>query len=140
MNINDIKATVQTETREVEFRPVGSPTGWFFELRHESADQVQAVMRRFQAKVRDLTLKRKTTAYKNLVNEHEDELRVAHVAGWRWEQGVDEEDGRPDFNKRELTAMFHDKQLSYHIKNFIDEEVGSLDDFLSKSESNSDPV
>ena len=140
MNVNDIKATVQTETREIEFRPVGSPTGWFFELRHESSSEVQEVMRRFQSKVRDLTLKRKTTAYQNLVNQHEDHLRVAHVARWRWEEGVDEEDGRPEFSKKELRNLFHDERLGYHLKSFIDEEVGSLDDFLSKSESSSDPV
>lgn len=133
MNINDIKNTVQTEEREVEFRPVGQPTGWYFMLRHESANEVQAVMKKFQSKVRDLTLKRKTTAYQNLVKEHEDHLRVAHVSGWTWKDGVDEENGRPEFTKKELRGLLNDKMLGYHLKSFIDEEIGSLDDFLSKS-------
>ena len=134
MNLDKIKGTVQTESREVEFKPVGKPTGWFFDLRHESSPEVQGVMRRFQSKVRELALKRKTTAYQNLVNEHEDHVRVAHVAGWRWENGPDPENGRPDFSKKELRSVLHDDQLGYHIKSFIDEEVGSLDDFLTRSE------
>ena len=134
MNLNEIRTTVQTTHREVEFKPVGTPTGWFFELRHESAEEVQDTMRRFQAKVRDLTLKRKTTAYKDLVTQHEDHLRIAHVANWRWEQGEDEEDGRPAFSKRELRTLLNDERLGYHLKTFIDEEVGSLDDFLERSE------
>ena len=138
MNINEIRSTVQTDTREVEFKPVGSPTGWLFELRHESAGEVQEVMRKFQAKVRDLTLKRKTTAYQNLVAEHEDDLRIAHVAGWSWENGIDEENGRPAYTRKELKILLNDKRLGYHLKKFIDEEVGSLDDFLSKSEDSSE--
>jgi DNA primase catalytic subunit len=138
MNLNEIRDTVQTEAREVEFKPVGTPTGWFFKLRHESAAEVQEVMRKFQAKVRDLTLKRKTTAYQNLVAVHEDQLRIAHVEGWRWEKGVAETKGRPDFTRKELSKLLKDEQLSYHIKKFIDEEVGSLDDFLSKSEDSSE--
>ena len=135
MNLNEIKAAVQTVNREVEFKPVGKPTGWFYELRHESAPEVQEVMRRFQAKVRDLTLKRKTTAYQNLVTQHEDSLRIAHVAGWRWDKGEDEKKGRPPFSKRELKTLLNDERLGYHLKAFIDEEIGSLDDFLERSES-----
>lgn len=137
MNLNDIKSAVQTINREVEFRPVGKSTGWYFELRHESAPEVQEVMRRFQAKVRDVTLKRKTSQYQTLVAQHEDALRIAHVAGWRWEQGEDDKKGRPTFSKQELKSLLNDELLGYHLKSFIDEEVGSLDDFLSKSESNS---
>ncbi len=138
MNLNDIKESVKTTSREVEFKPVGEPTGWFFDLRHESAPEVQQVMRRFQAKVRDLTLKRKTTAYQSLVVQHEDSLRIAHVAGWRWTEGIDEDDGRPDFSNRELKALLDDKRINYHLKHFIDEEVGSLDDFLQRSEDSSE--
>ena len=93
-------------------------------------------MKQFNAKVRELALKRKNSAYKNLVAEHENDLRVAHVANWRWEKGADEEAGRPPFSKRELLVNLEDKHLGYHLKNFIDEEVGSLDDFLQKSEPN----
>ena len=140
MNLNEIRDTVQTEARDVEFKPVGTPTGWFFKLRHESAAAVQEVMRRFQAKVRDLTLKRKTTAYQNLVATHEDDLRIAHVEDWSWELGVDEDNGRPAFTRKELKTLLNDKRLGYHLKKFIDEEVGSLDDFLSRSESDSETV
>lgn len=140
MNLNEIRETVQTEAREVEFKPVGTPTGWLFKLRHESAAAVQEVMRKFQAKVRDLTLKRKTTAYQNLVAQHEDDLRIAHVEDWRWENGIDEEAGRPAFTRKELKTLLNDKRLGYHLKKFIDEEVGSLDDFLSRSENDSETV
>ncbi len=137
MNLNEIKNAVQTIDREVEFRPVGNSTGWFFMLRHESAPQVQEVMRVFQAKVRDLTLKRKTTAYQNLMSQHETRLHVAHVANWRWEAGVDEEAGRPEFSRNELKANLNDAILGWHLKRFLDEEVGSLEDFLSRSEDSS---
>jgi len=134
MNLNEIKTQVKTIDREVEFKPVGESTGWFFTLRHESATEVQDVMRRFQAKVRDLTLKRKTTAYQNLMAQHEDHLHVAHVASWRWEQG-DNEKGRPKFTKQELRTVLNDPDLGWHVKKFLDEEVGSLEDFLSRSEN-----
>jgi hypothetical protein len=136
VGLNQIIGTVETETREVEFKPAGSPTGMFFELRHESAKEVQSMIKAFQTKVRNLTLKRKTTAYNNLVAEHEDQLRMAHVVGWRWEQGADEDAGRPEFSKKELNHMLNHDILGYHLKKFIDEEVGSLEDFLSKSDSN----
>jgi len=135
MNLNEIKTAVQTVNREVEFKPVGTSTGWYFELRHESAPEVQEVMRRFQAKIRDLTLKRKTSQYQSLVAQHEDTLRIAHVSGWKWEQGIDEEAGRPAFSNKELKSLLNDDRISYHIKAFIDEEIGSLDDFLSRSDN-----
>lgn len=138
MNLNEIKDAVQTVDREVEFKPAGTSTGWFFTLRHESSEEVQRVMRAFQAKVRDLTLKRKTSAYQNLVTAHEDSLRIAHVASWRWEKGDDPEAGRPAHSNRELKTVLNDPTLGYHVKAFIDEEIGSLDDFLSRSESNSE--
>lgn len=134
MNINDIKASLETETREIEFKPVGEPTGMFFELRHESAEEVQKFMRTYTAKIRDLTMKRKTTASTNLMKEHEDGLRVAHVVGWSWSEGVDEENGRPEFTTKELRTLMQDKVVGFHLRKFIDEEVGSLEDFLSRSE------
>lgn len=135
MNLNELRDAVQTVDREVEFRPTGKPTGMFFGLRHESSPQVQEVMRQFQAKVRDLTLKRKTTAYKNLVTQHEDRLRMAHVSTWRWEQGDSEDEGRPPYSGQELKSLLNDERLGFFVKSFIDEEVGSLDDFLERSES-----
>ena len=134
MNLNEIRKSVETTTREVEFKPVGEPTGWFFELRHESSPEVQELVRRFQAKVRDLTFKRKTQQQQALIEKHEDDLRVAHVAGWRWVEGEDPENGRPPFSKQELRALLDDRRVSYHLKEFIDQEVGSLEDFLSKPE------
>lgn len=135
MNLNKIKEAVKTTDREVEFKPAGTPTGWFFTLRHESAPEVQEVMKRFNAKVRDLALKRKNSAYQNLVAQHEDSLRIAHVAGWRWADGEDEAAGRPPYSNKELQTILDDTQLGYHVKRFIDEEVGSLEDFLEKSEN-----
>ena len=130
MDLSSIGAAVETTEREVEFKAAGKPTGWIFTLRHESAPEVQAVMRAFQAKVRELALKRKNAAYKNLVDEHENTLRAAHVAGWKWAQG--ESDKRPAFSKKELMTVLDDRKLGYHVKAFIDEEVGSLEDFLLK--------
>ncbi|MGH8033827.1 MAG: hypothetical protein ACREO9_01285 [Lysobacterales bacterium] len=135
MDLNSIKEAVRTTDREVEFKVSGHTTGWFFKLRHESSPEVQEVMRQFQSRVRELALKRKNSQYQNLVAEHENRLRVSHVAGWRWEQGDDEAAGRPAFSKKELTTVLEDAVLGYHIKTFIDEEVGSLEDFLERSAS-----
>jgi hypothetical protein len=142
MNLKDIKKSVKTVNREVEFKPIGDPTGWFFELRHESSREVQEVMRRFQAKVRNLTLKRKTSQYEDLVAQNENSLRIAHVAGWRWAEGDDEKKGRPPFSNRELKNLLTDRSdedaetLGFLLKNFIDDEVGSLQDFLERSGNN----
>ena len=136
MNLNDIKDSLDTGTREIEFKPVGEPTGMFFELRYESEPEVQEFMKRYNAKLRDLSLKRKTNAITNLVRDHEDGLRIVHVAGWRWADGVDEEAGRPEFSRKELRALLDDEKAGFHVRRFIDEEVGSLDDFLSKSQDN----
>lgn len=135
MNLNEIKAAVRVEPREVEFKPAGKPTGWFFTLRHESSPEVETFMARYRAKLRDLSAKRKTTAVTNLISEQEDGLRIAHVAGWRWEKGDDAENGRPAFSRSGLKALLDDDLINYHVRKFIDEEVGSLDDFLEKPES-----
>ena len=138
MNLFEIEASLETETREIEFKPVGEPTGMFIEMRHESAEEVQKFMRSYSAKIRDLTMKRKTTASANLMKEHEDGLRVAHVVGWTWAEGNDEDDGRPEFTKKELRKLLQHKVVGFHLRRFIDEEVGSLEDFLSKSERDSE--
>ena len=135
MNLDSIKKTVQTKPIKVEFKPVGEPTGWFFILRHESCTEVQDVVNRFTAKVRNLALKRKTTQYEAAVAENEDSLRIAHVAGWEWKEGTDPAKGRPPFSNKELKDLLNNKDLGYHLKSFIDEEVGSLKDFLTKSET-----
>ena len=135
MNLNDIKKEFATDDREVELMtPRGAPTGWIFILRHESAKEVQEFMRDYRTKLQDVTLKRKTTAQKQLMAQHEDGLRIAHVAGWKWEQGEDAENGRPAFSKRELKTVLNDTEFGWHVRNFIDNEVGSLEDFLERSE------
>lgn len=140
MNLNEIAASLATEDREIEFKPVGEPTGMFFTLRPESSEEVQKFMRTYTAKIRELTMKRKTTASANLMKEHEDGLRVAHVVGWTWAEGVDEENGRPAFTAKELRTLLQHKVVGFHLRTFIDEEVGSLEDFLSKSEGSSETV
>ncbi len=139
MNLNEIKASLESHNREVEFKPLGDPTGMFIELRHESAPEVQKFMSQYQAKIRDLTLKRKTNASVHLMKEHEEGLHMVQVVGWRWEDGVDEENGRPEFSKKELRSLLRDGRVGFHLKKFIDEEVGSFEDFLSKSEGSSGP-
>jgi hypothetical protein len=135
MNLNEIEKSFATEDREVELlNPHGQKTGWFFQLRHESAKEVQSFMSDYRSKIQDVTIKRKTAAQKQLMSAHEDGLRIAHVAGWRWEQGEDEKKGRPPFSKRELKDVLIKIPFGWHVRTFIDNEVGSLDDFLAKSE------
>ncbi len=133
MNLNEYEKAVATVDREVEIiTPAGEHTGWFFNLRHESAREVQDFMRVYRGKVQELALKRKTSAQKKLMAEHEDGLRIAHVAGWRWEKGDNAKDGRPKFSKNELREVFANDKINWHIRQFIDDEVGSLDDFLER--------
>jgi len=132
MNINAIKDAVQTIDREVEFKPAGISTGWFFTLRHESSPEVQKVIRVFRAKITDATFKSKTLAYQNIIAQQEDDLRMAHVVTWCWELGDDVEAGRPPYSEQELKDALRDEKLGYHLKKFIDEEVGTLHDFLPK--------
>lgn len=135
MNLNDIKSALTTHDREVEFSPEGINTGWYFTLRHESAEEVQKVFKRYKAKVRDAHLKNKKHQLSQITSAHENDLRVAHVAGWRWKDG--EGEGRPAFSENELRECLNSKEVGYFLKEFIDTEVGSLEDFLERSETSS---
>lgn len=135
MNLNEIKQAVHTEPREVEFTFNGKGTGWFFTLLHASAPEVQEFNRTFQGKVRDANLKGKRNAVKALTEQHADGLREVHVKTWRWSEGDDPENGRPAFSKKELRGVLQDPQLGYHVREFIDMEVGSLEDFLAGSQT-----
>jgi len=137
MNLNEIESAFAVDTREVELMdPRGQPTGWVFILRHESATEVQEFLKDYRAKLQDLAIKRKTSAQKTLMAQHEDRLRIAHVAGWRWEQGEDAEAGRPPFSVRELKRLLAmNTGFGWHLRQFIDNEVGSLEDFLERSET-----
>ena len=136
MNLNEIEKSFATEDREVELmNPRGEPTGWFFQLRHESAKEVSDFMREYRSKLQDVTIKRKTAAQKQLMAAHEDGLRIAHVAGWRWEKGDDDAAGRPKFTKRELKEVLIRVPFGWHVRDFIDREVGSLEDFLERQPS-----
>lgn len=133
--INEIMQEFETTTREAELmNPAGKPTGWWFELRHESSEEVESFLKDYRSKLQELTLKRKTTAQKQLMASHEDGLRIAHVAGWRFEKGENAEEGRPPFSKKELRAVLNHPKWGWHIRTFIDNEVGSLEDFLEKSD------
>ncbi len=135
MNIDSIMKDFETENRNVElFNPQGEATGWVFILRHESAKEVEQFMRSYRTKLQDLTLKRKTSAQKQLMAAHEDGLRIAHVAGWSFKEGENNEEGRPAFSKHELKNVLNHEKWGWHIRDFIDREVGSLEDFLERSE------
>ena len=133
MNLNDIKAASKTQPREVEYIFAGKKTGWFLTLLHDSSEEVQAFMGRYNAKVRELSLKRKTNAISALAAQHADKLHMVQVSGWRWKDGDDDDAGRPTFSKTELRAALNHEDLGWHLGQFIDEEVGSLDDFLTRS-------
>jgi len=136
MDLNEINESLAAINREVEFVPREQSTGWFFELRHDSAPEVREFNRVFQGKVRNLAFKNKTAQRDALVARHANGLRIAHVAGWRYEDGVSE--GRPEFSNRELKDVLDGgsgEWLAFHLKNFIDDEVGTLEDFLERSES-----
>jgi hypothetical protein len=133
MNLNDIKAASKTQPREVEYIFAGKKTGWFLTLLFDSSTEVQEFMSKYNSKVRELSLKRKTNAIKNLAGEHAGKLHMVQVAGWRWKDGDDDKNGRPKFTKAELRKALNHEDLGWHLGQFIDEEVGSLDDFLTKS-------
>ncbi len=133
MNIKDYEKAVATVEREVELMtPTGKPTGWFWTLRHDSAKEVQEFMRVYRGKVQELALKRKASAQKKLLADHEDRLRIVQTAGWRWKEGDDDTKGRPKFSKKELREVLDNEKINYHIRQFIDDEVGSLEDFLER--------
>lgn len=113
--------------------PEYTPTGWIFILRHESDEEVQKFLRDYRSKLQDATLKRKTSQQKQLMSQHEDDLRIAHVIGWKWKDGEDAENGRPPFTRGELKRLLSKEKFGYHLRNFIDNEVGSLEDFLERS-------
>lgn len=133
MDLNEIIALGETQNREVEFVIAGHHTGLFLELRHESDPEVQKVMSRFQAQIRNLTVKRKgSQQYDDLMERYQDDLRIAHVAGWRWEKG--ESKNRPPFSKKELKELLDKPKFGFFLKEFIDDHVGETEDFLPKSD------
>lgn len=132
MNFNEFKEMHKTAPREVEYLFDGHRTGLYLTLLHESAQPVQEFMKTYNAKVRDLTIKRKTNAINNLAAQHALALNAVQVSDWRWEEG--ETEGRPAFSKQELKSMLKDPDVGFHLAAFIDQEVGSLSDFLSRSE------
>lgn len=124
---------IRTNTREVEFTPRGMSTGLFLTLRYESSEEVQKVMADFRAKIREANLKRKPHAIEGITARYEDDLRIAHVAGWRWTDGASFKGEQPDFSKRALKEMLNDdSEVAFFLKEFIDAEVGSASDFLEK--------
>lgn len=128
MDLNSIRASVATADREVEFVVNGKPTGWFFTLRHESSPEIQKLNRAYQSKVTQASVKGKKAEVQRLMDAHPENLRVAHVVTWRWADG--ESDGRPAFSEKELRAALSDDVLGYHLRQFLDQETGALDDFL----------
>ena len=133
MSLAEIENLCQTENREVEFVMAGHHTGWHFELRPESSDEVQACLRRFNSRVRKTMVKRNTSEFDALAEKHADDLRIAHVAGWRYATGAGE--GKPLFSPKELRALLNRKPFGWHVGQFIDREVGTIEDFLERSES-----
>jgi len=133
MDLKSIETMCETQPREVEFVFTGTHTGWFFTLLHESTKEVDSFMQKYNAKVRELSLKRKTNAINQLAEKHADDLRLVQVADWRWEKG--ESKTRPPFSKKELRTVLNNEKIGWHLKQFIDDEVGSLESFLAKSDS-----
>lgn len=136
MNLDAIKKAIKTTEREVEFKPAGIATGWIFSLRHESAPEVQAVLKKYNAKVRDAAMKRKNSRTKAILEEHEQALRIAHVSGWKWKEGDDAAKNRPPFSQKELIEILEQKDIGWHLKTFIDEEITGLEDFLERQGNN----
>ena len=139
MDLNDIIESVETQDVEKEFRPAGKPTGWVFVLRHESSPEVQAVLKTFNAKIRQAMLRRKNSVYEKESEEHADNLRIAHVVTWRWENTEALRDGernfQPEFSKQELRKLLNHEKLGYFLRQFIDDETGTLEAFLARSGS-----
>lgn len=135
MNLNDIIESVETKDIEAEFRPAKKPTGWIFVLRHESAPEVQAVLKTFNAKIRQAMMRRKNSVYEKESEEHADNLRVAHVVTWRWEETAEGEERnfQPEFSKQELRKLLQHEKLGYFLREFIDDETGTLEAFLARS-------
>lgn len=139
MDLNEIIESVETSDKEVEFKPAGKSTGWVWTLRHESAPEVQAVLKTFNAKIRQAMMRRKNTMAEKQSEEHADNLRIAHVVTWRWEATKDgsERNFQPEFSKKELRKLLDHEKFGYFVRQFIDDETGTLEDFLERSESGS---
>lgn len=132
MTLQEIERLCQTTNRDVEFTVDGHKTGWIFELRPSTSDEVQRCMRVFNSRVRKSMIKRNTSEFDALSEKHADDLRVAHVAGWRYRDGTGE--GQPEFSERELKEILGRKPFGVMVGEFIDREVGTLEDFLERSE------
>ena len=135
MNIKEFAKECATVNREVEIMtPTGKKSGWFWTLRHESSSEVKEFMRVYRGQVQEAALKRKGSAQKKLMGDHDDRLRVVQVAGWRFADGYDEKAGRPKHSNKEVRAVLDNEEINFFVRTFIDDEVGSLEGFLETSQ------
>lgn len=126
-----------TNDREVEFvLPGGKKTGFFLTLRYESSDEVEAVNRKYRGKLFEESAKGRNGDRQRVIDQHLAERRYAHVAGWRWtEGGATFNKEQPEFSPKKLREMLdHPGQFSFFLKEFIDAETASANDFLDGAE------
>jgi len=138
----DLFNALKTTTREVEFTipEAGiNSTGFILTLRADSAPQVQAVRKKFDAMVIEEANKGKKGDRQKALEWFKQARLVAHVAGWRWENPETTYNGeQPEFSEDTLRKILNDgSEFAYFLRNFIEEQVADTADFLKDSGNSS---
>lgn len=131
MDLSNIKAnTVEKEL----FIPGVGGTGFYLELRFESAPEVQAITKKFENKLMQEAQKGKRADKQSIMEWYKKERMVAHIAGWRWSDGSNYNGEQPDFSPETARKFIDSKDdFGYFLRDFINEQVGDAEDFLEDS-------
>lgn len=131
MDLSSIKAS--TAEKELFIPGVGA-TGFYIELRYESAPEVQAVTKKFENKLMQEAQKGKRADKQSIMEWYKKERMVAHIAGWRWADGSSYNGEQTEFSPAAARKFIDLKDdFGYFLRDFINDEVGEAEDFLGAS-------
>lgn len=128
---------IKTNLRDVEWTIGTTNTGVILSLRYESAPEVQAVDKRFQAKLLEEGKKGRRGDRAAILDWYRTERLVAHVANIQWTRGATYRGETPAFSDaliRELLDVSR-FEAAHFLREFIDAEIGDATDFLASCEA-----
>lgn len=128
-SILDVKA--RDEELEIIDPITQEPMGLVINLRSASSPEVSAVNKKYQRKIRDLMMKRKSTIA--LEEERDIEFMAAAISGWEWKNatlGGKTQLDPLEFTPENVRAVLKAKQLGF-IRRQIDQKLSEEGDFLA---------
>lgn len=127
---------LQSNSYETEFFiPGHGKTGLHLTLVDDTDEDVIKLDKQYQRRIRDAYVKNKKTQANKLSEEHQEKRLRAHVQGWRWEGDAQFEGEKLEFNEANLNRVLAHRVIGYHLKRFIEDEIGEAENFIETLES-----